>query len=1039
MIRRYSRQVGRVASAAVFVSLMFTGSPSQAQSEVFGRNKVSYGGFEWRSVETEHFDIYFYDAMDDIAKVAMVIAEDAYEQISKIYHYELRNRAPILIYRSHNAFTQTHTSPQILTEGTKGFTEFLKNRVVIPFEGSYPAFRHVIHHELSHAVFLDMLFGREIAQGIYSTPIPLWWIEGLAEYTSQPWDAESDMWVRDAVVGNEMRLDGYFAYRGGQAIIYYIAETHGPEKIAAILDHLRSSRNFDAAIKSSLGVSLKELGDAWERDLKKVYWPEVARREVADEVAESLTNHQEDFAFFNVSPAFSPHGDKIAFMTGKELYTSIHVMSAIDGKHLWRVVTGEQSGSYEGMHFLRGGITWSPDAQQMAFAAKSGEQDKLYVVDARSGELQREFALDMDGVFGPSWSPKGGRLAFVGVKGARSDLYILDLDDEHLTRLTDDRFDEYSPSWAPDGKFIAFASDRNLDRSDDAMSLLYGNRDIFVVHARTQRVRQITDHPSDDNSPSWSPEGDKLVFTSDRNGIYNLHIVGIGVSGGLPDGESTVRPLTNLLGGAFSPDWSRGGNKIAFAGFRNSGWDIFVLRDPLEKVITDSLSRAFFVDWGHTTFGGPENAGHRPSRTGRRAAPSHTVVAADSAVASDRMMGPIVRPDSREQLSELVSRSAKDSTRFLFNPNRYETDFGVDHIGGQASFSTFGGFGGSMVLQASDLMGYHQVVTAVQLYRDLKDSDFLVMYMYLKHRLNIGGYFSQVNNYYPRTTLFQGQRLNVYDNIRQRSLGGFGSYPLNQYQRVEAGTDIYSYTSFQAVNDDFGSGRPQQTLKAFLPFVAFVHDNSLWGFFGPLTGSRARLDLTITPRQYNTNLFGIAKADVRQYVRTGDLSNVAIRVAGGVSWGRDKQVFYVGGLPQWINFDQAFVVGEEQSNNLFAGFVWPVRGLNYYDLRGSKYAVVNLEYRFPLIWAVIGSFPFTILRNVGGVFFLDMARTWDPPNSQNGGVVFGGAPDRLLGGYGYGMRLNLGVLALKFDVAWQTDLEDTFGDARYYWSLGWDF
>ena len=83
------------------------------------------------------------------------------------------------------------------------FTEFLKDRVVLQFQGSYADFRHLIHHELTHAVMLQMLYGHGVGSmvtGMARFQVPLWIMEGAAEYESIGWDNESDMFMRDATI-----------------------------------------------------------------------------------------------------------------------------------------------------------------------------------------------------------------------------------------------------------------------------------------------------------------------------------------------------------------------------------------------------------------------------------------------------------------------------------------------------------------------------------------------------------------------------------------------------------------------------------------------------------------------------------------------------------------------------------------------------------------------------------------------------------------------------------------------------------------------
>ena len=687
---RFSERIFRTGALFLF---FLSAVAAHAQVGEFGRNKPTYSMLKWHYVQTPHFDIYFYEGMDEIARIATTIVEESYSQISASFDYRLRNRIPIVLYRSHNEFVQTQIIPELVGEGTGGFTEFLKNRVAVPFEGSYPLFRHVLHHELVHAVMQDMLYGRDIITGVQQSDIPLWFVEGLAEYESTPWTAESDMWMRDAVINDYLQLEGYFAYKGGQSIQYYIAEVYGPDKIAQILHRLRSFSRFGPTVQAALGVELKNFSKKWEKDLKKVYWPEIVDRDEPQDVGQSLTDHTEDNSYFNRNPAFSPFGDKIAFLTGRDYYTSIYVMSAIDGKILWKVVTGESSGSFEEMHWQRASITWSPDAQRIAFTAKAARGDRLYIVDSHTGHSLKQYNFNLDAMYSPDWSPDGEKVAFIGVKDGRSDLYLLQLADGSITRLTDDLFDESDPKWSPDGTRLAFASDRAPGLANYSAQLLYQTTDIYTINVETKEMRRLTDNPRDDLSPAWGPDGRHLAFVSDRNGIFNLYIASVDTGDGTI--EPTVRPLTDILTGTFAPSWNRGGDKIAFSGFNKGGWDIYIIRNPLDHLKPGPLRPAFFMREGKLTY----SSVHRHMDTDSVAATSPDSM---SGYAIGPRMHPVGSPTRN-----LLAHTMTDSARGGFVPKLYRSRLQIDNVSGEANYSTLGGVGGQLYVTASDLMGYH--------------------------------------------------------------------------------------------------------------------------------------------------------------------------------------------------------------------------------------------------------------------------------------------------------------------------------------------
>ena len=230
----------------------------------FGKNKVIYKDFEWRYLQSKHFDIYFYDGGQDIGEFTAEIAESAYVQIKRDWRFDIRERIVLVVYNSHNDWQQTNVVLSYLSEGIGGVTELYKNRIVVPYEGNYEQFRHVIHHELVHAIMNDMLYGGSIQSLVVGevTPAPLWFSEGLAEFQATGWSVRQDMVVRDAVLHNYMPsldvLQYYLVYQGGNAVFKYIASTYGRKKIGEMLHKMRGKVSFERVLQSSLGIGSKE-------------------------------------------------------------------------------------------------------------------------------------------------------------------------------------------------------------------------------------------------------------------------------------------------------------------------------------------------------------------------------------------------------------------------------------------------------------------------------------------------------------------------------------------------------------------------------------------------------------------------------------------------------------------------------------------------------------------------------------------------------------------------------------------------------------
>src|SRR6056297_820649 len=232
----------------------------------FGKNKVQYDQFDCKYIQSMHFDIYYYGDNSKIANYTAKHAEQAYKSISIMLDWDVKKRYAIIVYDSHSTFQQTNTISQYMPEGVGGFTELFKNRVVIPFEGSFSDFRHVIHHELVHAIMNDLYYSgniQSIISGAVKLNLPLWLAEGSAEYESSRWDTEADMFMRDFAYHTEFELyplsglSGYYAYKGGQSVFKFIRETFGYEKISEFYRKLKLHLNVDRAVQTTFNMSKK--------------------------------------------------------------------------------------------------------------------------------------------------------------------------------------------------------------------------------------------------------------------------------------------------------------------------------------------------------------------------------------------------------------------------------------------------------------------------------------------------------------------------------------------------------------------------------------------------------------------------------------------------------------------------------------------------------------------------------------------------------------------------------------------------------------
>src|SRR5256714_7829685 len=251
-----------------------------APAQCFGRNSVQYEDFHFKILRTQHFDVYFYAKETEAAARAGRMAERWYARLSLGLRHQLSGRQPLILYSDHPDFEQTNVLGEQPGEGTGGVTESLKRRIILPMGASLAETDHVIGHELTHAFQYDITgVGRgNLATGL--NRVPLWFIEGMAEYVSLGnVDPNTTMWMRDAVRRGELprfrdlENPRYFPYRWGQSFWSYLGGTYGDDIVGALLRAAGRSGNVQAALEQMTHRPADSLIADWHRALTEAAQP----------------------------------------------------------------------------------------------------------------------------------------------------------------------------------------------------------------------------------------------------------------------------------------------------------------------------------------------------------------------------------------------------------------------------------------------------------------------------------------------------------------------------------------------------------------------------------------------------------------------------------------------------------------------------------------------------------------------------------------------------------------------------------------------
>jgi len=948
--------------------LLFT---TTAEAQYFGRNKVQWENFDFKILRTEHFDIYYYEDEKDVVADVGRMAERWYDRLSHVFGHQFTKK-PIVLYANSADFQQTTTTTGLIGEGTGGFTDAFQNRVVLPLTGSHAENDHVLGHEIVHVFQYDI--ARIASQGnkrFDLGQLPLWLIEGMAEYLSKGRnDPLTAMWIRDAAKNDrlpdlrKLTTDPrYFPYRYGQALMAYMGAQYGDDNVVRFF-LASGTLGFQEAFPRVFGIGDKEFFAEWHAAARELYEPVFLKR--PEILGEPLLGKKRTRGDLNIAPSISPDGKKTAFLSTRSLFSiDLYLADAETGRNLDRLVSSASNSHFDALRFLDSSGSWSPDSKKIAFVTFDRGDNRLAIVDVGSRKIERKLQIPgINAMANPVWSPDGRSIAFSGQTTGVSDLFVYELESGQLRRLTDDKFADLQPTFSPDGKTIAFVTDRGP--GTDFEALRFNEMRIATIDIASREVRVLPLFESGKHiNPQFAPDG-SLYFIATPEGAPDIFRYTFG-SGTITRVTRVATGVSGITGLSPALSVASGTGRLAFSLFENDDYNIYTLPASAPgEVVTPALG---------------------------------------SGVARAALLPPL-RVTSRGIATDYLLRPLEGlPTNARFETDRYDrslhlTYLGPPTLGVGVSDNGYGGVGGSISAYFSDVLGTHNVgftFAGGGGTTDSLDTAFggELIYLNQENRVHWGGTASHIPYVTARTGAFRdfvtvdGQQVlaDIYqqrrDIITVDEVNGLTRYPFGLTRRIEGSAGVQRYgfrtelrqqivVGGQLIDDSTDRIGESSSLNLGRASVAFVGDSSNFGFISPVRGTRYRYELeTLTgDLQFQTAL-----ADFRRYFFRRPVT-LAVRSLHYGRYGTDAENtrlsdLYVGQSGLVRGYDLGSI-GLSECVAPAGSNACPV----FDRLVGSKIAIAGAELRVPLFGAkdfsiISGAFLPTEL-----VGFIDAGAAW---------------------------------------------------------------
>lgn len=962
----------------------------QAKAQYFGQNQVRYKNLKFKVYKTPHFEIYYYIKNDSLLKRFAQESELWYTLHQQVFRDTFSKPNPIILYANHPEFQQT-TVIDGVSVGTGGVTEGLKNRVIMPIAETNQLTRHVLGHELVHAFQYHMLFGRDSVAYERVNEVPLWVIEGMAEYLSiGKKDAYTSMWMRDAYLNKDIptieqltNSNKYFPYRYGQAFWSFLGSTYGDTVIVPFFKNI-SRFGMEYGIRRTLGYDDKTLSRLWKNSIESTYKPflkdttqsPVGRKLIYSDLRQDLT-----------SPSISPDGKYITYLSQKNLFSiDLYLADAKTGRQIKKLTSSFSNTAIDEFNFIESAGAWSPDGKKFAFSIFSKGRNRMLIVRIPDGKVLDNISMEKAEQFSNlSWSPDGKHIVCQGLSEGYTDLYMYSFDTKKVTQLTNDKYTEYQPTFSRDGKKIAFSTDRTTYDRTLSQEITFNLAELELA---TGKVTDFNVFNGANNlNPEYSADGSQIYFLSNRDGFRNMYRY--------TTATGKVEQLTDLFTGIcgiteYSPALSVSAQgDVVYSYYRAQKFTIYTAKESDFKPTELST--------GSTNF-------------------DAALLPPPKAVGVD-----LINANLNNFLA--YRRISADSVASIPYRRRFKLD-ALQSSGIGASIGTYGtGLASGIQAQFSDILSRNVIYAGANINGEVYDFGAAATYVNREGRINWGFSLSHLPyqfgdyNFVPSTyTLGDGTVLPVYEErydilrIFEDKAGVFLSYPLSRINRIDIGTaaahysyrvDRYSTYYDQAgyfvdfkkrhiPNDEYRADplNNRYNLNSFTVFSvngAFVGDNSVFGIAAPLEGFRYSIG-----GEYNfgTYKYFAPSIDLRKYVRTAPFTFAGRLLTYG-RFGDEN----LGAYPIYIGYP--FLVRGYESQSFYNSRQATSNGFTIDQLYGSRFAVANFEVRLPFtgpekLAQIKSKFLFSDLN-----LFFDAGLAWNKGNSikfQKGPDVVGYVP-----------------------------------------------
>ncbi len=1059
---------GKALGHLFTMALLLVALPAQSQfyngmNTEFGKNRVQWKNPKWNYYRNDVFDVYFYGT-DEMALYVQDYAEKQIGRMEALLSSRFTRKIQFIIFNTQNDLKHSNINFEESNDGnTGGVARLVGSKVILCYNGSYADLNCQVREGIAKLLINQVTNGVSVGAQIRSTfkyDIPVWYREGLCAYIAGNWDSYSEERLCDGIVsgrykrinqlmGDDARLAGYSFWR-------FIEENYGSQTFNDILRLSENARSVKRGLLYATGKKFPDLAELWYNSCLQRYG-DMQFKAPEKQVATPFRKTQQI-----IKMSYSPDGRKKMFTTARDGVIGIYVQD-LETKKKKRVF---RSGfrSDQNLDVTQTLAEWHPNGNMITVINETKGGLQLVNIDLETGKKASTSLFEFQKVTSFSYSPADSRLIVLSATShGKPDIYVMNLFSHTVQQVTNDCFTDLNPVFSHDGKNILFSSNRDttiIDVGQEYKSQTKPFRLFAYNYSSNDSLLTCVGQSKASNSIKPMARNDgSFVFLSDSSGYYNLFECFMDSAISYVDTAihyrhfATTKPVTGYTKSIYDycinpktgvlevlvSDNKR--NRLYEA---NSDDDFTMLLSPYAQKRLTSKDKS-------------EEYELKPM-TGHRFKPSFRPVANDTAsIAGNTAYTSAILPQQPDSVGFV-----KPKRQQMYN---YYIELFSEKLFGQIDFSylnfSYQPFAGSnspiylnsgfnVFLGASltDLLEDYRIEGGVKISTSFVNNEYVLRLSDLHKRLDKSiTYHRNVvdasNGYYYRRT-FTNEGLFTL------------TYPFNEVLSLR-GTAIYrnDHAVYLSI-DDLSLAEPDHYDNWAGLRAEFVLDNTRLLATNIHTGTRSKVFAEYYQLiSRNTTNLAVVGFDVRDYRRLWRSLIWANRIAGSASFGRNRLIYYMGGVDNWIGakFDPSTPVDQDM-DYAYQTLATNMRGFRQNIRNGNSFLVFNSEIRFPIFACLIDRpINYEFIKNFQIIGFGDIGTAWtglnpyDLDNSLYTTHYTDGSLDisvteqkePVVGGIGVGLRTTVFGYFVRFDVAWGIEDHNINKKPQFYFSFNLDF